>query len=117
MKIEHTLSPTLQATFRELTKQSGQLRAAQLQALGQAKEAELQQVILQTTYANQIQIIQATEQLPESIRPYQLSEDGTKLIGETADKPAAAPNAPAPVIDAIPQLVNGSAVEHGDERQ
>src|SRR5262245_33773216 len=108
MKIEHQLSPTLQATFRELAKQGVQLRAAQLQALGQAKEAELQQVILQTTFANQIAIIQATEKLPESITPYQLSEDGTKLIGETAEKPAAAP---APVVEIDNKHVNGSAVQ------
>ena len=114
MKVEHTLSPAMQAYIKQALGQLNQNRREYLQALGAAKELEMQAQTLQTALSEQLGIIQRTENLPEPIGQYRLNEDGTKMIGETADRPAAAPAMQPEVLPA--QRVNGSGVEYGNER-
>jgi len=111
MKFEHTLSPAAVAVFRAGVEQLNTLRLEQLRGLGLAKEAEMQSAALQSSISNQVAIIEQTEGLPAPLRPYQLSADCTKLIGEVPDKPAATPPhelaepAAAPIA---PAKVNGA---------
>ena len=114
MKFEHTLSPAAVKVFRAGVEQLNALRLEQLRALGLAKEAEMKSAALQQTISDQVSIIEQTEGLPAPVRPYQLSMDCTKLVGEVPDTPAAAPIAErAPVVELVPApagQVNG--VDH-----
>jgi len=105
MKFEHTLSPAAAQLFRNGVERLNALRLEQLRALGLAKEAEMKSDSLQQTITDQVAIIEQTEGLPAPVRPYQLSMDCTKLIGEVPDKPAAASNSlaivePQPIMPA-----------------
>jgi len=110
MKFEHTLSPAAVAVFRAGVEQLNALRLEQLRGLGLAKEAEMQSAAVQQSISQQVTIIEQTENLPAPSRPYQLSADCTKLIGEVPDKPAAAPLAIVPAIVEPAGKVNG--VDH-----
>lgn len=112
MKFEHTLSPAAVKVFRAGVEQLNTLRLEQLRGLGLAKEAEMQSAALQASISNHVAIIEQTENLPAPVKPYQLSMDCTKLIGEVPDTPAPVePIAPAaaPVVDRVPAKVNGAA--------
>jgi len=118
MKFEHTLSPAATKLFRAGVEKLNTLRLEQLRALGLAKEAEMQSAALQQTISDQVSIIEQTEGLPAPLRPYQLSIDCSKLVGEIADTPAAAPASsrvveltPAIPAPAAAPVVNG--VDHG----
>jgi hypothetical protein len=109
MKVEHTLAPAMQAYIKQALEALNQNRREYLQALGMAKELEMRAQTLQNALSEQLGIIQRTENLPAPIGQYRLNEDGSKMIGETADPPAAMP---APVIEpevlaAAPRMVNG----------
>jgi len=119
MKFEHTLSPAAAQLFRNGVEKLNALRLEQLRALGLAKEAEMKSDSLQQTITDQVAIIEQTEGLPAPLRPYQLSLDCSKLIGEVPDKPAAAPVVePAPVVELVPAKVNGAdhSADAGAER-
>lgn len=91
MRIEHKLSPAVTAYARRSIEQLKQLRTQHLIALGQAKEAELQHSLVQQALAQHLAVIEESEHLPASSRPYVLSEDGSMLIGEVEDNAAMIP--------------------------
>lgn len=106
MKIEHTLDPATVQFAAGIVRQLNAKRAEYLAFLGQAKEVELQVEMMRQALSQHLQLVEQTAQLPKPVRPYMLSDDGTKLIGETADPQpagAAVPDAPA--------AVNGRAAE------
>jgi len=110
MKFEHTLSPAAVQVFRAGVEELNKQRLEYLRALGLAKETEMRSATLQETLSQQVTVIQQMEGLPVPLTPYQLNADCTKLVGEVADKPAAAP-APAIVTPAEPgnvTLINGA---------
>ena len=116
MKFEHTLSPAAVQIFRNAVEQLNTLRLEQLRALGLAKEAEMQSAAVQQSVSTQVAIIEQTEGLPAPSRPYQLSIDCTKLIGEIPEPNATPAIAePAPVVELVPAKVNGAA-EPGAKR-
>ena len=107
MKFEHTLSPAAVAVFRAGVERLNTLRLEQLRGLGLAKEAEMQSAALQQTISDHVAIIEQTEGLPAPVRPYQLSADCAKLIGEVPDAAPAAPVELAPSIAEPAGQVNG----------
>jgi hypothetical protein len=114
MKFEHTLSPATVKVFRAGVEQLNTLRLEQLRALGLAKEAEMQSAAVQASISNQVAIIEQTEGLPAPVRPYQLSADCTKLIGEVPDTPAAGlPRVPAPVVELAPAIAEPAGQVNG----
>ena len=112
MKFEHALSPAAVAVFRAGVEQLNTLRLEALRGLGLAKEAEMQSAAVQQSISNQVAIIEQTEGLPAPSRPYQLSADCTKLIGEVPDKPAAAPLAPSLVPAIVEPAGKVNGVDH-----
>lgn len=112
MKFEHALSPATVKVFRAGVEQLNTLRLEQLRALGLAKEAEMQSAAVQASISNQVAIIEQTEGLPAPVRPYQLSADCTKLIGEVPDTPIAAPR-PAPVVELAPAIAEPAGQVNG----
>jgi hypothetical protein len=118
MRIEHKLSPAMQAYMRRGVEQLNRFRQQYLQLLGQAKEVEMAKEALQKAMSEQLGMIQQTEGLPTPIQPYQLSEDGTKLVGEIADSPAATASdeaatiaAPSPAVNELLDSIERSAIE------
>ena len=110
MRFEHTLSPAAAAIFKAGVEQLNTCRLEQLRALGLAKEAEMQSAVIQQTISQHVAVIQQTEGLPAPVGAYQLSMDCTKLVGEVADKPAAAPALVQPIAEpAAVERVNGAA--------
>jgi hypothetical protein len=104
MRIEHKLSPAVAAYAQRTMEQMNDLRRQYLAALGTAKELEIKMELLRQALGQQLAIVEEAEDLPRPVAPYQLSPDGTRLVGETGgDTPAAA----APPAGA--QLVNGEA--------
>ena len=114
MKVEHVLSPEMQACVKQTLDRLNQNRGQYLQALGTAKELEMQAQTLQNALSEQLGIIQATAKLPKPVDKYYLSDDGTRLIGQTEDVPASVVD-PGPVEPEVLPRVNGG-VEHGDKR-
>jgi hypothetical protein len=106
MQYEHKLSPAAAQSFKSAVERLNELRMEYLRALGLAKEAETQSSALQTALGQQLAIIEQTEGLPRPVRPYALSQDCTKLVGEVADRPEPAPR---PAIVPTEVLVNGAA--------
>ena len=110
MRFEHTLSPIVQKSIHGAIEQLNTQRAEYLRALGIAKELETQLQALQQAVSQQLAMVQLIDGLPVPIQPYQLSADGTKLIGEVPD-PAPAPAAVLPIV-AAPEggqaFVNGA---------
>src|SRR5262245_9162005 len=88
MQIEHKLDPATVQFAAEMIKQLNAKRAEYLGFLGQAKEVELQVEMMRQALSQHLQLVERAAALPPSIRPYMLSPDGTKLIGETADQSA-----------------------------
>lgn len=116
MKIEHELEPEMQAYIKQALDKLNQNRREYLQALGTAKELEQAAQTLQGALSEQLGIIQRTAKLPQPIGQYRLNDDGTKLIGETADSP----ERPAPVViepEVLPRVNGGLGVEHGDNKR
>ena len=114
MKFEHALSPAAVKVFRAGVEKLNELRLEQLRALGLSKEAEMQSAALQQSISTQVAIIEQTEGLPASVRPYQLSIDCTKLIGEVPDTPAAAPTGePAAAPELVPAIVKPAGKANG----
>jgi hypothetical protein len=111
MKYEHTLSPAAVKVFRAGVEQLNNLRLEALRGLGLAKEAEMQSAALQQSISNQVAIIEQTEGLPAPLRPYQLSLDCTKLVGEIPDTAAPSGEPAAALAPAFvkPAKVNGGA--------
>lgn len=109
MKIEHRLSETMAAAVARMLEQIQQFDQTRLIALGRAKEAELSIGTLRLALGEQLAVVQATEGLPRSLTPYQLSADGTMLIGEIPDMapPAAGPIVELPAPAAAGGPVNG----------
>jgi hypothetical protein len=105
MRVEHKLSPDMQAYFKQANEQLNQNRRDYLQALGMAKELEMRGQTLNAAFGEQVAIIQRTEKLPEPIGVYRLSEDATKIIGETADPPSAAPPANQALAGIEPEVL------------
>jgi hypothetical protein len=89
MVYEHKLSPAAAQSFKSAVEQLNGLRLEYLRALGLAKEAEQQSAALQSALGQQIAIIEQTDGLPAPVRPYALSQDCTRLVGEVPDRPAA----------------------------
>jgi len=86
MNVEHKLSPTVATYARRAVEQMNEARKDYLAFMGQAKEAELRAEMIRSALAQQLAIVQAAEGLPTPLgQGYQLSADGTKLIGEIAD--------------------------------
>jgi hypothetical protein len=109
MKVEHTLAPEMQAYIKQANEALNQNRREYLQTLGMVKETEIRRQMLEAAISEQLAIVQQAAKLPPSTTGYRVSEDGTKLIGETAESPAAMPG---PVIEpevlaAAPRMVNG----------
>jgi hypothetical protein len=111
MKFEHTLAPAAVAVFRAGVERLNTLRLEQLRGLGLAKEAEMQSAALQQTISDHVSIIEQTEGLPAPVRPYQLSADCAKLIGEVPDTPAA-----APVVELAPAIAEPAGQVNGVDR-
>lgn len=110
MKIEHKLSEIMAAAVARMLEQIQQFDQTRLVALGRAKEAELSIGTLRLALGEQLAVVQATEGLPRSLTPYQLSADGTMLIGEIPDvapPPAAGPIVELPAPAAAGGPVNG----------
>lgn len=101
MKITHPLPAAtveqVQGTLRLLDGK----RRDYLAALGAAKEIETEMVAIRAALSQQLAIEQAAARLPEPIGQYVLSADGTALVGETADKPAAEVPAIAPPAEKV----------------
>lgn len=94
MQYEHKLSPAAAQSFKSAVERLNELRMEYLRALGLAKEAETQSSALQAALGQQLAIIEQVEGLPRPVRPYALSQDCTKLVGEVPDRPAE----PAPAM-------------------
>jgi len=107
MRIEHKLSPAVATYAQRAIEQLAEIRKQYLTALGQAKELELQAEMVRQALGQQLAIVESAEGLPRPVAPYQLSGDGTKLIGEIADAPETAPIDPVPV-SAVEPSVNGA---------
>lgn len=108
MKYEHKLSPAAASSFKAAVERLNELRLEYLRALGLAKEAEQQSAALQQAIGQQLAIIQEVDGLPAPVRPYALSQDCTKLVGEVPDRPAAERPVIVPVPVLEPEvLVNG----------
>lgn len=113
MKIEHQLTPAMQAVVKRKLGELNQYRQEYLLALGRAKEIETIADQARNALGDLLGTIQATEALPEPLAPYRLNEAGTHLIGEIADPaPRPAPvEIPAAALEpAGESLVNG--VDH-----
>lgn len=96
MTVEHPLDPATVKFAAEMVRQLNQKRSEYLTFLGQAKEVELQVEMMRQALSQHLQLVEQAAGLPRPIRPYMLSADGTKLIGETVDAPAdSAAEAPA----------------------
>jgi hypothetical protein len=104
MRVEHKLSPAVAAYTQQALEQLRQIRAQYLAALGQAKECEIAADGVRLALSQQLAIVQDSEGLPRPLAPYQLSADGTAMIGEIADPPAQVPDLP-------PARVNGATPE------
>lgn len=90
MRIEHKLPPAARAAAEAGIKELNELRTRYLAALGMAKEFEMRVETVRAAIGQQLAIIQETEGLPQPLAPYQLSADGSLMIGEIPDTPPAA---------------------------
>lgn len=105
MKIEHRLSPGAIDALQETRQMIQKLSERYFGLLGQAKEAETEAVAQQKILQTQIAMVQRLEKLPESRIPYQLSGDGTALLGDSLE-PATPEPAGKPEVG--PRMTNGS---------
>jgi hypothetical protein len=90
MQVEHKLSVTVAAYAKRTIADLDRVRREYLIALGQAKELEFQATAQRLALSQQLAIVAEDSGLPRPLAPYQLSADGTALIGEIADVPAEA---------------------------
>ena len=89
MRIEHKLAPAVAAYAQRSLQQLAELRKLYLAALGQAKELELAAEAVRLALGQQLAIVQEAEGLPQPVAPYQLSADGSAMVGEISDQPSA----------------------------
>lgn len=85
MRIEHQFGDQwaahLQRMQREIRAHEDEAYRLDGKAAEQRREADMKR-----RHAGQLlELITQAEQLPQSVRPYELSEDGTKIIGEVRD--------------------------------
>jgi hypothetical protein len=90
MRFEHKLSPSVAAYAQRARQQLGEIRREYLVALGLAKEHELRGEIIRQALSQQLALVQEAEGLPAPVAPYELSEDGSRLIGEISETPVSA---------------------------
>ena len=110
MQHEHKLPPEVAAYAKQIQQQLGNMRQQYLLMLGQAKETEQQADVLRNALQTQLAMVQQAAKLPESSNGWNLSADGTALVGEVADAAAAT------VPEVVPgRKVNGSEVRHGKQ--
>ena len=119
MKVEHKLSAAQQETARAIVTDMQQAQRAYYVALGQAMEHNRTFEQGATVLANVVKLIETEAQLPPAQKGfYVLSQDGTAIVAETADAPAAEqqqlamPPVPGELIEHVGKrggLVNGSA--------
>lgn len=81
-KIEHNLSPEYAAHFRETVEAIQQHERQALAYDGQAAAERREMDIKRRHLGQLITLIAAVEKLPQSVVPYRLSPDATKIIGE-----------------------------------
>lgn len=106
MKITHPLPPATVEQVRETLRLLETRRRDYLAALGAAKEIEIEVGAIRAALSQQLAIEEAAGGLPKPIGQYLLSADGSALVGETADAPAA--EVPAVVAPpAAVEKVNG----------
>lgn len=111
MKVEHKLPPAVAAYAQRTLQQLQQVRTQYLSALGQAKECELAADAMRQALSQQLALVEETNGLPKPVAPYQLSADGTALVGEIADTAteAAATSDSAASATRAAALVNGAS--------
>ena len=111
MKVEHKLSERELACVRRAMEQSNIAQQNYLAALGQAHDMLPNLHATKQAIGHTLQTIIDLNGLPPSVKPYELSPDGTTLTGETQDGPPPSAQLPA-TVDAKPTKevrVNGSA--------
>jgi hypothetical protein len=91
MQVEHKLTLTVATYAQRTVAELDRIRREYLSLLGQAKELEFQAAAMRQALSQQLAIVAEDSGLPRPLAPYQLSADGTALIGEIADVPAEAP--------------------------
>jgi len=91
MKIEHKLSSEIVAHVRQAREQIGQLETQYLQAMGQARELQVELAARRRELNTALLMVVTIGRLPEPTLPYMLNSDCTALLGEIADPPADIP--------------------------
>ena len=84
-KIEHSLSPDYAAHFRETVDAIQQHERQALIYDGHAANERREQELKRRHLGQLITLIAAVEKVPQSVTPYRLSPDGTKLLGEAIE--------------------------------
>jgi hypothetical protein len=82
MQIEHPLTAEQAAYTKAAIEVLNKQRQAYLLALGQAKEAEMVSQGIRESLSQMLGLVEREAKLPPPVRPYLLSADGTKLVGE-----------------------------------
>ena len=83
-RIEHAISPAYVQHIAEVRRVLGENQNAQLILEGRIRQLETERVMMQKHLSTLLGLIEKAEHLPESAIPYQLSEDGLKMIGQAA---------------------------------
>lgn len=109
MKVEHSLSEVQRAYVHRMMGELQQANTKYYAALGQAADIKRQADAAAATMGQVLKLIEEEARLPQPVKPYELSPDGTKIVGETADDAPSVP--PAAAVQAHQKKegrVNGS---------
>jgi hypothetical protein len=85
MKIEHAIGKVWSDHLAQMKAQMAHLESEALKLEGQAAQHRKEAEFLKRHVGQTITLIAQQDQLPPSIRPYQLNAESTHLIGEAAD--------------------------------
>ena len=108
MKIEHKLSPAIAMYAQQTMEALRQKRKDYLATLVQARELEMESMVLQRGLEQALALVQQTEHLPAPVKPYTLSEDCSALVGEVEDLPK--PDREHAIVDITASEPDGAKV-------
>ena len=89
-KIEHQLGPTWAQHLARMRQEMAAHEAKAMEFDGRAAAQRLELDTKRRHASQLLALIAESEKLPQPVRPYELSQDGTKIVGEVeTDAPAA----------------------------